>query len=516
MADQNDQNNPDQTPDETPRPQQEAEGGDVQGVPIEQEPMAVEAPRRAASAEFEVRSEVGSQAALREAMDPANQSLTDALRLSFRVLQVVIVVLLVLFLVSGFETVSEGQTGVRLVFKRITTAGPDGAAFLEPGPQFNLPYPIGEFYIFDVERRVGLDRVFWPFMRPNETIQDAIDRSGSTTPLEPVRDGYVITREGDIAHLQLTGTFEVQDPVRYVDRINQQSRDSNADRIVQLALQRATIQAVASMSLAELVESAVDSNVVEYEVLQHAQDVLDELDCGVTVTQARVQETRPAFAIARIYDNLQAAREEANRDVQLASQRADGELTALAGEGYSRILDSIENYEEALQLDDDEQAAMHLEEINAAMEDAVVGGEVTNIIQTARDHQSQIESTLGNKARRFMGLLPAYRENPDLVIKERWLRVVSTVLSAPDAELWLAIQNGGDVVLRQYRLDRIKDARRQMELQRQETEQRMADPFSGINRAESMQRADEIDPTRPGRFFRREDLQPDDNGEGNE
>ena len=61
--------------------------------PLETEPMAVEQPRRAASARFVVESEVGSAAALREAMDPANQSLADALHLSFRVLQVVIVVL---------------------------------------------------------------------------------------------------------------------------------------------------------------------------------------------------------------------------------------------------------------------------------------------------------------------------------------------------------------------------------------------------------------------------------------
>jgi hypothetical protein len=43
-----------------------------------------DSPRRAASAQFVVDSQVGSQAALREAMDPANQSLADALRESRR------------------------------------------------------------------------------------------------------------------------------------------------------------------------------------------------------------------------------------------------------------------------------------------------------------------------------------------------------------------------------------------------------------------------------------------------
>ena len=50
-------------------------------------PPEEEAPRRVASARLEVRGGPGREAMLREALDPANQSLRDALRLSFRVLQ---------------------------------------------------------------------------------------------------------------------------------------------------------------------------------------------------------------------------------------------------------------------------------------------------------------------------------------------------------------------------------------------------------------------------------------------
>ena len=93
-------------------------------VPIEQTPMEVEEqPRRAASAEFEVDTEIGSQAALREAMDPANQSLANALRLSFRVLQAVIVVLVAMFLISGVKIVKQGQSGVMLRFGAVVTVG---------------------------------------------------------------------------------------------------------------------------------------------------------------------------------------------------------------------------------------------------------------------------------------------------------------------------------------------------------------------------------------------------------
>ena len=72
-------------------------------------PPEEEAPRRAASARLEVRGGPGREAMLREALDPANQSLRDALRLSFRVLQLVMVVLVVVFLFSGLKTIEPGQ-----------------------------------------------------------------------------------------------------------------------------------------------------------------------------------------------------------------------------------------------------------------------------------------------------------------------------------------------------------------------------------------------------------------------
>src|ERR1043165_2421282 len=109
--------------DDPMNPENEEQNLDPSGVPYEQEAEAMEeeSPRRAASARFIVDTQVGSEAAMRDAMDPANQSLAEALRLSFRVLQAVILVLIVLFLASGFQTVQEGQSGVRTVWGKIVT-----------------------------------------------------------------------------------------------------------------------------------------------------------------------------------------------------------------------------------------------------------------------------------------------------------------------------------------------------------------------------------------------------------
>ena len=75
--------------------------------------------QRVASAKLEVDQGVGDAAQLREAMDPANRSLAEALQLSFRLLQLAILCLLGLYLFSGFKTVDANQSGVATLWGRI-------------------------------------------------------------------------------------------------------------------------------------------------------------------------------------------------------------------------------------------------------------------------------------------------------------------------------------------------------------------------------------------------------------
>jgi hypothetical protein len=69
------------------------------------------APRRAASITLSGTGVAGDTASL---MDPANQSLAEALKISFRIVQLAMVVLAALFVFSGFQTVEENEKGIRV------------------------------------------------------------------------------------------------------------------------------------------------------------------------------------------------------------------------------------------------------------------------------------------------------------------------------------------------------------------------------------------------------------------
>ena len=190
-------------------------------------------PRRQASARLDVDGVVGSEAQLREAMDPANQSLTDALRLSFRVLQVAIIVLAVLFLFSGFRTVGNGEGGVATVWGEISDP-----AGLEPGLATNWPPPVGDFVLFKADGRSVTDNnAFVSLAQIAHGQERSIQKAVVTDRLKPERDGSFLTVGGEIGHIRVSATYAVADPARFLESVG----DREADALVRLALQRAVI-----------------------------------------------------------------------------------------------------------------------------------------------------------------------------------------------------------------------------------------------------------------------------------
>ena len=398
-------------------------------VPIEDRPLEMEAPpRRAASAQLVVESEIGSDAALREAMDPANQSLADAMRLSYRVLQLVILILVALFLVSGFQRVDDRQSGVMLRFGQIVVS--DGEAALEPGLRRNLlPYPAGEFIIFDVENRpVDLGNTFWPRIPANMTLNQAIDRASPRGILPPGDVGSVLTDGGDIAHLKVTATYDIIDPVKLVHRLH----EADIDRTVELALERAVVASAAGLALQGFVDQP---EVVRDLIRRSAQELLDAIDCGIQLTGVQILDAKPPFSIVKVYRELQSAREEARRDVEKSRQEAQDSLISAAGADWRDLVDLIEQYKRHEALGNTERAEDMLGQINLYLESDLVGGAVAGMIQRAQAYESQIELTLGKEARRFADLLPSFREQPYLVCRRLWMAAVSEVLDRPDCEI---------------------------------------------------------------------------------
>ena len=194
--------------------------------PVMEEQEERDAPRREKSAEFEVDG--GDPTQFRDALDQANQSLAVALKLSYRVLQLAILALAVIFIFSGFQTVGENSTGLRTLFGRIV--GEVGDQQVGPGLQVFWPYPVGEIVTVPLKRTVEVNNAFFPMLRAQgggeQSIDKAIENASVDRPIRPGGDGSLILAAG-ISHCRVSlGLIEIPSPISSGSRPSRRTRSS--------------------------------------------------------------------------------------------------------------------------------------------------------------------------------------------------------------------------------------------------------------------------------------------------
>ena len=337
--------------------------------PAAMRPLEVEAPRRAASARFEVagRDDLRGSMDMRDALDPATQSLGDALKLSYRILQAGIVALCVVFVFSGFQSVPEGSTGIKTLFGAIAGGDESGDAQVQPGLQPFWPYPIGDLQVIEQRRTIRLDRQFWPASmnqgdQRRKTLHEQIDSADPNSGLKPGADGSLLTKEGDLAHAQFEADYVIADAVKFLESTSPQ----NSDRIVVAALMQAAVESASTLTLPEFTDTR---DMVGPLVRERAQRTLDRLGVGIEFTSVRAVERIAPLAVQNKFRDVQTAREYAKGEVERARQNAGTILTQIAGgEVYGDLLGEIRLYEEALEAGRTDESEQILVRLGARME----------------------------------------------------------------------------------------------------------------------------------------------------
>lgn len=453
---------------------------------IDERPIEEGQPRRAASARFVVEGGVGPEAELREAMDTAHKSLADSLRLSFRAVQAVMVVLVVLYVISGFRSIEDGQSGVATVFGAINGQG------LEPGLKATWPAPIGGFEVFWAENRQAADRSsFMPRIDARLSPEQRIEKARARDGLQPGRDGSLVTADGELAHLQISATWEVVDPVRYARTVP----DSLGEDLVQLALEQAAVRVAGRAPLQEFLDQPLEQ--LRDTLRITAQATLSGLDCGIRIVDVALPaEPRPPLFIQKSYSEFDKARVEAQTAVERATSEAHELLIGAAGSEYQALVDLIDAYERSVDLGDAADRTAALGAINEMLGSDRVSGTAANYISAASGYRGEVETTLGRDYQRFASLLPTFREHPNLVVRDRWLGAFKSVIGRQDIEVMYVPKHVGGVRIDIRGLDSVQQLRHRLDLQRREFEALT----SGIDLANPfVLRASEIDLEGPSR-----------------
>lgn len=399
----------DQTPQQ-PLPDDQQPSGETQSV----------SPR-------ESRTAIASNQTPDDSMEQANRSLGEALKVTFRLIQLAMVVLAGLYVLSGFQSVRADERGIRVVFGRAV------ATDLAPGFQFSWPYPIGEMVkVSTGTRELKIYRDFWPYVAPGREEQTPTSQLRRTRTLVPGDDGSLVTADGNIVHTRWVVNYSRNDAFAYASGVH----PPDAERLVHAAVKQGVVRAVAEVTIDDLLkQSSSQEASVARRAQRTAQEMLDRLQTGIRIDQLSLNDKIPPVFVRDKFAGVQAAASNASKAREEATREANEELNRVAGQAASLLSALIDEYETHLAQEDDQAAGSTMVRITEVMEgrgSQPIAGEVAQMLSIARQDRSRIVSRARSDAVLFAAKLEEYRANPTVMVERDWWQALAAFVEQPN------------------------------------------------------------------------------------
>ena len=413
-------------------------------------------------------------------MDAANASLRDALRISYRLLQGGIVVLIALYVFSGFQSIDETERGIRVLTGRIVKDD------LRPGLHLSAPFPIGELVRIQTSTVSYTEgRAFWPQAGAG---RDSVDSLPMSNELDPARDGSVITGDGNLAHTRWNVSYARAEPGDYAMNILPEDEDA----IVRAAVRRGVVTTIAGVGIDELLKSSTDElgGSIALRAREEAQKALDALGSGIEITQLKLEERIPPAKLREKFNNVQSAEAKANKAVEAAHLEADKVLKSVAGLAHDELSLLIERYGAQLDGGDEAGAAVTLGTIEGLLRgepteiDGVpatdrVTGEAREILVRAEQEASSVANLWKSRLRDYEARREVFDINPGYAIYDAWASAyaafsghdnVQTLLHPPGVSVVELLINQDPSIVKD--IERAERLKRNLEEHEQQEEMR--------------------------------------------
>ena len=401
-----------------------------------------------------------------EPTDPASRSLADALRVSFRLLSVIMVIVLVFYLLTGVKTIQNTQVGVKKVFGSFV-------GLAEPGLAYTWPFPIGSIEIVNTsEQKLDIDD-FWMFETAAEKTQDLLSRSYFGGGLIPGRDGALLTGDRNLLHVGLTCRYVVRRVMDYATNVGNSAGGTDATaELIRSAVCKAAIRAAATHTADGL--QRTERNAFSSEVRRLAQQELDSLNSGIDIVSVLIYKSTWPIGALQAYLEAQNAISKAEKAKDAARAEAVQLLSKAAGANYRKLVgeagmestaptttapvttaqagegdyDLIGQYAAARAAKNEPLARELMRRIDEVLRSRETSGEASKIISDAETASLATIQRVKSRANRFNQLLPKYEQTPELTLQNLWIAVREDILDSPSVEKYYLTQGGDKTVLK--------------------------------------------------------------------
>ena len=306
-------------------------------------------------------------------LDAAQQSLSDALGVSFTVLKVLMGALVVVYLFSGVFEVDEQSEAVRLRFGETVKNSAGELIRYESNWHIGLPFPLEEVIQIPInEQRISIDKGFWYDIPEGQLDIPPATLAGK--PLDPLKDGFLVTGDANIIHLKFVVGYKVSDINAYIQNVGDPER---AEQIVRMAAERSMVIAMASADAKNIIESNYSDEVAQAARL--TREVLDDLETGLELQQILIDTASPPVQIqASAYQLVSAAEQDRGTQIQSARQEAAETLNGVAGAAHDELTALIRAYEAAGNTDTPALAAALRAELDQSLRELQLFGPSVN------------------------------------------------------------------------------------------------------------------------------------------
>lgn len=375
-------------------------------------------------------------------LDAAGKSLSEALRISFIILKIIMIVLVVVFLASGFRTVEPDEQALVLRFGKIRGIGEK--RILGPGLKWVFPYPIDKIVKIPVAKKQNLPiNSFWYYQKPDELLPPgpkARIRPGKS--LNPVIDGYCITRsekqnqaiadftgsDYNIVHCKWQLTYKIDDPERFFKNTYTEDAkpgQSYADVIaksIRPLLEHLFEDAVVAAMVNYTIDEAISSqDRIPKHVKKLLQEKLDRIESGIAVVSVQLTDiTWPRQVDSAFLASIKAS-QESQKAISEAKGYAENTLNETAGPVAAQLLEALE----------DETTPEEEKELLWSQ----LAGQAQEKIAAARAYKTKVVETAKANAEYLQKLLPEYRKRPRLVIQKIYQDAIEYVLNNADEKI---------------------------------------------------------------------------------
>lgn len=193
-----------------------------------------------------------------------------------------LVVVLLLYGLTGFYRVTPGELGVELVFGRYQGT-------TQPGLNYNWPYPFGEVFTPDVLRIREIN----------------IGLRGEGRGQDVPEESLMLTGDENIVDVNFKVQWRVSDPANYLFNIE------NPEGTVKQVAESAMREIVGTKNIQPILTQ--ERQQIEQAVQALMQQTLNDYGAGVEVTQVQMQKVDPPLEVIDAFRDVQAARADQER-----------------------------------------------------------------------------------------------------------------------------------------------------------------------------------------------------------